>query len=307
MSRIFIDTERLRDLNSGLGQVCLHLGQELIRQRPDDPLTDLTFSVPKSQLGVFGNQVHYHEASWLDRVLPSGNFDVWHALHQGAHYPNSALSMKKERAKILLTIHDLNFLDRPDYSDAKKAKKLAALQQQIDRADAITTISEYTASVVRQHLKLRDSQLLKVIYNGVSKPEAHNINTPQLHYALGSVPFFLFLGVIHPKKNTQVLLPLLQAFPDYKLVIAGDDSHSYARHIREQAQKIGVADQLIMTGAVDEATKWWLYEHCEAFLFPSLTEGFGLPVVEAMSVGKPVFLSNRTSLPEVGGLDAVYW
>jgi hypothetical protein len=63
MSRIFIDTERLRDLNSGLGQVCLHLGQELIRQRPDDQLTDLTFGVPKSQSGIFGNQVRYHEVS----------------------------------------------------------------------------------------------------------------------------------------------------------------------------------------------------------------------------------------------------
>ena len=62
-----------------------------------------------------------------------------------------------------------------------------------------------------------------------------------------------------------------------------------------------------MPGPVDEPTKWWLYAHCEAFLFPSLSEGFGLPVVEAMHVGKPVFLSNLTSLPEIGGREAVYF
>ena len=50
-----------------------------------------------------------------------------------------------------------------------------------------------------------------------------------------------------------------------------------------------------------------LYENCEAFLFPSLTEGFGLPVIEAMSFGKPVFLSNSSSLPEIGGSEAFYW
>jgi glycosyltransferase involved in cell wall biosynthesis len=62
-----------------------------------------------------------------------------------------------------------------------------------------------------------------------------------------------------------------------------------------------------MPGAVDEATKLWLYAHCEAFLFPSLSEGFGLPVAEAMTFGKPVFISNLTSLPEVGGEDAFYF
>ncbi len=70
---------------------------------------------------------------------------------------------------------------------------------------------------------------------------------------------------------------------------------------------MGITDNVYQTGPVDEATKSWLYTHCEAFLFPSLSEGFGLPVVEAMSVGKPVFLSRLTSLPEIGGHEAVYF
>nr|WP_293840640.1 glycosyltransferase family 1 protein [uncultured Arsenicibacter sp.] len=308
MHTLFIDTERLRDLNSGLGQLCLHLGQELIRQQPADSDIRLTFGMPKGKNGLFGDQVNYHTASWVDRIV-SKPYDLWHAMHQDAHLPPvSPLSGKK--AKIILTIQDLNFLDRPDYSDAKKGRKLAQLQQKINRAALITTISDYTATVVRQHLTIRPDQPVKVIHLGLNpRPVSAQAadTTPSFAGQLESVPFFLFLGVVHPKKNCHVLLPLLQAFPDYKLVIAGDDSHDYARHIREQAQKIGVAGQLLMTGPINEETKWWLYEHCEAFLFPSLTEGFGLPVVEAMSIGKPVFLSNRTSLPEIGGFEAVFW
>ena len=62
-----------------------------------------------------------------------------------------------------------------------------------------------------------------------------------------------------------------------------------------------------LPGTVKNEQKCWLYQNCMAFAFPSLTEGFGLPVVEAMSLGKPVFLSNLTSLPEIGGPEAFYW
>ena len=62
-----------------------------------------------------------------------------------------------------------------------------------------------------------------------------------------------------------------------------------------------------MPGPVSDEERQWLYENCESFVFPSLTEGFGLPPIEAMTVGKPVFLARRTSLPEIGGQKAFYW
>lgn len=300
MPRIFIDTERLRDPFSGLGQFCLHLGHELIRQNPDPELYKLTFGVPKTEVGVFGDMVQYHAVSWSDRLWRSAEYDVWHGIHQ-----NVAL-LPASKSRFVLTIHDLNFLERTDYSVVKKASRLAALQRKIDRAAVVTTISEYTASVVRQHLNVFDSKPIRVIHNGSTlAPDA-----PQERPAFvpeASAPFFLYLGVIHPKKNVQVLLPLLQAFPDYRLVLAGDNTHDYALHVHQQAINLGVSEQLLMPGTVSDSEKAWLYAHCEAFLFPSLSEGFGLPVVEAMQIGKPVFLSNSTSLPEVGGMDAFYF
>lgn len=312
MPNLFIDAERLRDRNSGLGQVCLHLGHELVRQRPDG--WQLTFLVPKGQTGVFGESpsgdprsgdaVGYVEASWLRKLGIPGRYDVWHCLHQDSVYLPRA-----GQGKLILTIYDLNFLERPDYSTAKKARRLAQLQRKIGRASLLTAGSDYTASVVREHLHLPDSLPLRVVYTGVAATEQGlRADAPAPAFMTGSdQPFFLFVGVLHPKKNVHKLLPLLEAFPDYRLVLAGPDGHPYTRHIQEQAEKLGIADRLLMPGAVDEATKLWLYAHCEAFLFPSLSEGFGLPVAEAMTFGKPVFISKLTSLPEIGGKEAYYF
>jgi glycosyltransferase involved in cell wall biosynthesis len=295
---IFIDTERLRDLNSGLGQFCLQLGRELVRQKP--PSAQLTFLVPQGQQGIFGPDVAYKTVAWWRKWFNPGTYDVWHCIHQDSNFLPAS-----KQSRLVLTIHDLNFLERPDYKNAYKTHKLAVLQRKVSRTAALATISEYTASVVRQHLTLNNKPLT-VIHNGNSSPGnplnhsiAQSLNIPG--------PFFLFVGVIHPKKNLHTLLPLLEAFPEWQLVLAGPDRHPYAAHLREQAQQLGINDRLVMTGAVDEATKSWLYQHCDAFLFPSISEGFGLPVVEAMSYGKPVFLSRLTSLPEIGGRNAYYF
>src|SRR5690606_36577767 len=67
-----------------------------------------------------------------------------------------------------------------------------------------------------------------------------------------------------------------------------------------------VTDKVKVVGPVSAEEKYWYLKYCKAFLFPSLAEGFGLPVIEAMYFGKPVFISDRTSLPEIGG-DAAYY
>lgn len=307
MRNIFVDTERIRDLNSGLGQTCLHVGLELVRQQPAD--TSLTFLVPPGQTGVFGKPsgestrgtLQYREASWRHKLYGAGQFNVWHNLHQdGAYWP------AHRPEKLILTINDLNFLERTDYSEAKKKRKLAAVQRHIDRAQVLTTISDYTATVVRQYLNVPKATPLQTVYIGVSSLPVPPLNQPTLLTGLDK-PFFLYLGVLHPKKNVHALLALAQAFPDYILVLAGRNDHAYARYLTEQVVQLGVTDNVLQTGPVDELTKSWLYTHCEAFLFPSLSEGFGLPVVEAMSAGKPVFLSRLTSLPEIGGREAFYF
>ena len=296
--KVVFDAERLRNPNSGLGQFCRALGTALLDIKP--PGDEITFVVPPGREGTFPGAPVLRTKWWM-RIQTPSYADVWHAPHQDVWIRQPAA------ARVVLSIMDLNFLERADYSDRKKARRLAAVQRKIDSAEAISTISAFTASVVRKHLRVPDIPL-RVIHLGNPLDGVATLRTPP-EGPLGALApngFFVFVGVIHPKKNVKTLVPLMRAFPTMSLVLAGPDDHPYAAEVRRAAEEAGVGDRVLVPGAVTDETKRWLYENSRALLFPSLSEGFGLPVVEAMSVGKPVFLSRLTSLPEIGG-DAAYY
>ncbi len=303
MPSLFVDAERLRNLNSGLGQVCLHLGaqiQRLSRETPSGDAWNVTFLVPKQHVGIFG-PASYIKASWPRRLWVPGRYDVAHCLHQDSIYLPS-------RSRLVLTIYDLNFLQRDDYSKAKKAVRLRMLQRRVDRASVVTAGSAHTADMIMEELRIRDGLEIRVVPTGVAVRERDApVQAPPTVAAVAGKPFFLFVGAIHPRKNLHTLLPVMAAFPEYRLVLAGPDHHPDAQRLRDEAMERGLAGRLLMPGPVDEPTKLWLYAHCSALLFPSLSEGFGLPIVEAMTFGKPVFASRLTSLPEVGGPHAFYF
>jgi glycosyltransferase involved in cell wall biosynthesis len=114
------------------------------------------------------------------------------------------------------------------------------------------------------------------------------------------------IGQFHSRKNFHVL-PSLLVGNDYELVIAGLNDFAYKDKVIKVAKDFRVADRLKLIGPVNEGEKFWYYKNCLSFIFPSIGEGFGLPVLEAMYFGKPVFLSRFTSLPEVGGNVAYYF
>ena len=296
MKHILLEMEKLKNLNSGLGQVCLGLGREFEKISPKE--CDLTFYIPALFKGSFGNQFHYLRRSAKHRFfkIPSRAYDVWHCLHQDSRY-----FPKNENTKLILTIHDLNFLEK--YRGLRRARKLVALQRRVDRAQVITVISKFTENQVRENLNIKGKPL-HVIPNGNSLDASKTAMKPSfIHFS----SFIFTIGGVSKKKNFHVLLPLLQNEPNLHLVIAGDRKTAYDSEIESMARTLGISHRVHMPGAVNHEEKLWLYQHCLAFAFPSLQEGFGLPVVEAMSLGKPVFLSKLTSLPEVGGMEAHYW
>lgn len=296
MPRLLLETERMANLTSGLGQLCLHLGRELVRQKPPD--WELTFLVSRDQVGIFGPSVKYRIATRLGRVWRFWNYDIWHCLYQDTRfYPTSS-------TRFLYTILDLNYLSIRQYSVQRREKRKKQYQTRVNQALAITTISKYVAEDVQQQLNVPVQTPIDVIYCGVNMPDNISMTPPAVK---PSGPFLFFIGMLQSYKNVHTMLPLLVANPGYCLVLAGPDKPEYSQLIWEQARQLNVADRLIMPGPIDESTKWWFYAHCEAFLFPSLMEGFGIPVIEAMSFGKPVFSSPLTSLPEVGGNEAFYF
>jgi glycosyltransferase involved in cell wall biosynthesis len=300
MKRIVFDCERMKYANTGLFTYCQQLGVQLSKQA--NPYhEDISFFTPASAEGIFGEKHHYITQKSLQKfLLPSlKNFDIWHSTYQSSQY----LPFLNRKIRVVLTIHDLNFLYDEKKSAQKKEKYLRYIQKNIDRSAAIVTISEFGKNDVMQHCNVANVPI-HVIHNGTN-----TLESPVLHRnSYRPEQRFVFsIGVINRKKNFHVLLPLLQN-NDMELVIAGPaDDPDYLHYMKDSARRLGVDEKLRMLGPITEAEKSWYYQNCYAFAFPSLSEGFGLPVAEAMSVGKPLFLSDKTALPEIGKDVAFYF
>lgn len=293
----------MKYVHSGLYHYCQNLGVHINRllEAEHQPLMQM-YLPPRRKVIFDPEPYHLVEERWHKLFRPFlKDCRVWHAPFQSGRilpdkkrYPN---------LKVVLTVHDLNVLHEGKPEDLQQ-KSLAHTQSLIDQSDAIVCISEFTKSDVLAHCRVGDKPVY-VIYNGLNKaPE--QVGEPTGYRPAGE--FLLGIGYQNKKKNFHVLLPLLQSNPDLELLLAGHhDDPVYVDQMRQSAQTMGVSERLHLLGTVSEADKAWYLKHCKALLHPSLAEGFGLPVIEAMQFGKPVFLSTATSLPEIGGDAAFYF
>lgn len=292
--RVALVAERLADPYCGIGQFCLQLGRELPSALP--ATVELLPLVPGPRRDLFSPEIATHGLSRLLRWLPEGGpaADLWHLSHQDTRY-RAPVGMRS-----LLTIHDLNFLE--EKAPARARRRLRRLQGKIDRAAAVAVPSRFTEREIRRHLDL-SSVDVEVIPNGIATRRVE----PERPPFAPAGPFFFAVGQVVPRKNFAALVDLLARFERHALVIAGKAEGPYGEEIRRRARELGVERRVILPGTIDSSHRDWLYENAEAFLFPSLREGFGIPVIEAMSFGTPVLAAARGSLPEVGGQEADYW
>lgn len=295
---VLIDLTNYGNVTCGFGQIAENYAHRFASAEHDK--FDLVYLVPKGSKECFGDGVRTVEKTTLTKFLPMTRprVDLWHAVNQQCKMmpPNSS-------AKFVYTIHDLNFLT--EKSPAKARRYLRRLQRRIDRADAVTAISKYTADLVTEHCDLK-GKTVKVIYNGVERVDMLPDSRPTF---AGERPFFFTIGQIRRKKNFHLLLDVMAAMPEYDLYISGDTRSAggvYAEEIRQAIAAKGLKN-VFLTGTISDQERIWLYRHCEAFLFPSQGEGFGLPPIEAMQFGKPVFAAARTCLPEICGGHAYLW
>lgn len=299
IKHIIIDCERMKYPNTGLYHFCKGLGNALVNNTiENDPAVG--FYITKSLEGYFGKNTQYLHQQALHKIaMPSlKKYDCWHATHQTTNfYPY------KQKIPVILTVHDLNFLYDQHKSDTKKKNYIIDLQKKVDRADVIVAISQFTANELQQHIQLKQKPVT-IIYNGCGIDESIIIRSPS---DIPTKPFLYTIGTIAPKKNFHVLLELLVNTNQLLIITGITQSETYKQYIISEAIRLGVVDQLIFTGAISEAEKYWYYSNCKAFLFPSMAEGFGLPVIEAMYFGKTVLLSNEGPLPEIGGDCAHYF
>lgn len=297
MVKILIDFYRLKDKHSGLGYFSSQLARFFLSNKMSKKM-DLTFLVPEPFAADYKGKCSTRVHRFYNRIMPKGlyNYDIWHSTSQ---FPN--ILPKKNKSLFILTIHDLNFLFEKTPFKQKKYKR--RLQRLVNRADVITAISHFTKSTIEEHLSLK-GKVVEVIYNGVDSP---SIYAPKKPTWIQDTPFFFSLGFFTKKKNWEPIIRMMTQFPSYKLVISGFNETSYGDFCKDLISELNLEDRVILSGKISNEEKSWFFENCSAFLFPSKAEGFGMPAVEAMTMGKPTFLSTHTSLPEIGGNVAFFF
>jgi glycosyltransferase involved in cell wall biosynthesis len=215
----------------------------------------------------------------------------------------------------VVTIHDLAFMHYPEILDASARAYYGQVISNAPRADAIIAVSESTRQDIAQFLDIPIEQI-DVIYEAAAplytqidlrEGEARVLNSTPV--AAGT--FMLFVSTLEPRKNLPTLLQALRICIDrrpeagYRLVIVGrrgwrDDA------IFQTARDLNLADHVLFTGGVGQYDLRWLYNACRLYINPSLYEGFGLPLLEAMACGAPCLAAATSSLPEIGGDAAIY-
>ena len=225
-------------------------------------------------------------------------YDLYHYLHFYSPWGPGSGDMKPT----LLTVHDLHALER------KRAEK--RLRYRLGGVQHLAFISKYAAQEYAKYFNVSEKQS-RVILNGVKTPPRVEVKCSDAWKNKYSEFLFTLGGL--KRKNIHSLLAMLEnnnqfsLLKDIKLVVAGSVKEKYKKELMSEIELRGIQNKVIFLGLVSEQDKYALMQACRAFVFPSLQEGFGLPVIEALHFGKPVFCSSKTSLPEVGGSMVYYW
>ncbi len=231
--------------------------------------------------------------------LVTGRLDVFYS-------PDFVLPPTRRATRTLLTVHDFSFIHCPEAFVPSLRRYLErVVPRSIGRADLVLADSAYTRRDIISLLGVPPARV-QVLYSGVAPrfcPQPRPGERERLRTRYGvdveDRPYVLSVGTLQPRKN---YVRLIRAFatlePGTRLLIAGGRGWLY-RDILTEAERH--ADRVGILGFVDDADLPALYRHAALFVFPSLYEGFGLPVLEAMACGVPVVCSNASSLPEVAG------
>ncbi len=230
----------------------------------------------------------------------TGRLDLFHS-------PDFVLPPVR-KARTVLTIHDLSFLRHPECSSPALLEYLmSAVPRSVARADLILADSQSTQHDLIELMGM-DPARIRVVYPAVDDTFARSnqagVAAVRARHDIGG-PYILSLGTLQPRKNYVRLIEAFRILKDtsdipHRLVIGGGPGWLY-EPIYETIETLGLQDEVRMLGYVDEGDLPALYTGADVFCFPTLYEGFGIPVLEAMACGTPVVASNTSSLPEAAG------
>jgi len=235
----------------------------------------------------------------LQPPLPTFTADLFHALNQRVD--------RRQARKIVSTFHDL-FVMTGEYSSPEfRTRFTEQARLAAENSDLIIAVSEFTAKQVNSLLQF-DSSRIRVVPHGVHQPAG----APEPQHDSHRENIILFVGALQTRKNVIRLIEAFEAVAGnprdqglvenpWRLVLAGAPSGYQAGHIINRIEKSICRGRIELAGYVSQSELETLYSRASIFALPSLDEGFGIPVLEAMAHGVPVVTSNRSALVEVAG------
>ena len=204
---------------------------------------------------------------------------------------------KNIKGKVIVTIYDTVFFSAPETMGNRK--EIEEYKYGAQKSDLIITISESAKNDIIKNLGVSENKI-EIVYPGIDLEKIRKKYKLPLEY-------ILYLGTIEPRKNIERTIKAFIKYKkevkdDLKFVIVGGKGWKYD-NIMKLIESMGT--DIILTGYIDEEDKIPIYKLAQLFAFPSLYEGFGMPVLESMAAGVPVVTSNVSSLPEVAGDAAI--
>ncbi|MDE7396530.1 MAG: glycosyltransferase family 4 protein [Muribaculum sp.] len=301
MKHLVIEAYSMEFPFSGVKEFMMHLGRGLVRRNNELRRHDikLSFIVTPQHKGCFGNDANYivmpRSLRFLLRRFYFPKVNLLYTPHQYSHLKNLPFVGKR-----LVTIHDINFIYTKTGRGYRRGIKRMKKRLRIN--DYLAFVSKFSMDDFDRNFTVDKPQ--RVIYNGVTDLTHADATVSDEFKARLPRKYFFHLSRLDANKNIRALAEMMKLLPEYNIVIAGNWDYDPELLARINA---GEYPNIVPLHQISESEKAYLYKYCRAFMFPSLTEGFGLPPIEAMKCGKPVFLSTCTSLPEVGGDAAFYW
>lgn len=313
MARIGLDYTAAVQQGAGIGRYVRELvGALLALDRTNDYRLFAASSTPLPPSPFPIRRIPVHD-KWLMRVWHRARIPLPVELFTGRvdlfHSPDFTLPPTLPGVPTVLTVHDLSFIRDPDSADERlRAYLNQVVPRSVRRADQILADSQATRQDLIDLWETPEEKI-SVIYCGVDarfQPVADPaaLAAARVRYQLGDGPFILSVSTLQPRKNyrrlIQAFAPLAARYPDLLLVIGGGRGWKVEEILAEPG-RLGIEGRVRFPGFIADEELPALLSAAALFAYPSLYEGFGIPVLEAMACGTPVIASDRSSLPEVVG------
>lgn len=249
----------------------------------------------------------------LPKILKEDKIDVY----WGTQHLLPKRNRYTKNIKFVLTVHDLAIKKLKTVGSFKNTIiQIMFLKKSIKHADKIIADSKATKKDIIDIYKIKEEKI-RVVYPGTNIKEMNfEITDKQKDeieekFGIKNIPYLFFISTIEPRKNIETLIRAFEYIRrkeniNLKLILAGGLGWKY-QNVLDLIEKSEYKEDIIMPGYISNEEKQYLFKNCKCLVYPSLYEGFGLPILEAMANKSIVVTSNVSSIPEVGGDVAYYY